>query len=105
LRRKTLTAIVLTAVITAATTFALTSSQYVLGWPFVSQTMIRHYVVAILACKEDLHRGADALAELERTYGAWRRDLLPRGISSWVTRCEELGPFPAFVPDIEQWMK
>jgi hypothetical protein len=62
-------------------------------------------VIAILICKEDVPLGAEALAQLDRTYGEWRRDLLPDGIYRWVMRCEDLGPFPEFGQEFEQWLR
>jgi hypothetical protein len=75
-----------------------------LAWRFVSDEAMTDYVVGILICKEDVALGAQALAQLDRTYGTWRRDLLPEGVYRWVTQCQELGQFPEFGPDFKPWL-
>ena len=94
----------MTAALTALTAYWLVNSAQSIAWRFVSERMIRDYVIALFVCKEDLHQGAETLARLQDTYRPWREQLLPSGIHYWVVQCQELGPLPEFGPDLDQWL-
>ena len=91
--------------LTVLLTYGLVSSPSHLAWRFAPEPMIRDYVIALLACKEDMHRGATALARLQDTYGIWREELLPHGIYYWVVQCQEMGPLPEFSLNLDRWLQ